>query len=180
MSANTVASYFDILEDTLVGFRLPAFSKAMKRRLVQAPRFYYFAVGIVNHLLHRSHLVRGTAEYGHALEHLVIQELKAWLAYNERDESLSYWRTHTGLEVDAVVGDVRLPIEIKSVEEVLPRHLKGLKSFAEDYPSARLMIVSLDPFNRRMGNVECIHVLDFLRLLWANQIEPQAAMDGEG
>ncbi|MDY6032676.1 MAG: AAA family ATPase [Alloprevotella sp.] len=166
VSANTVACYFDILEDTLVGFRLPAFSKVMKRRLVQAPRFYYFDVGIVNHLLHRNNLVRGTAEYGHALEHLVIQELKAWLSYTDSVEQLAFWRTYSGLEVDAIVGDARLAIEIKSVEEVLPRHLKGLKSFAEDYPSARLIIVSLDPFNRRMGNVECIHVLDFFKQLW--------------
>ena len=169
VSANTVASYFDILEDTLIGFRLPAFSKLMKRRLVQAPRFYYFDVGIVNHLLHRGNLVRGTAEYGHAFEHLVIQELKAWLTYSESVEQLTFWRTHTGLEVDAVIGDARLAIEIKSVEEVLPRHLKGLKSFAEDYPTARLIIVSLDPFNRRMGDVECIHIKDFLKQLWAGQ-----------
>lgn len=166
VSANTVASYFDILEDTLVGFRMPAFSKVMKRRLVQAPRFYFFDVGIVNHLLHRSNLERGTAEYGHAFEHLVIQELRAWLTYSESDEQLSFWRTHTGLEVDTIVGDARLAIEIKSVEEVLPRHLKGLRSFAEDYPTARQIIISLDPFNRSMGNIECIHVLDFFRLLW--------------
>ena len=169
VSANTVASYFDILEDTLVGFRLPAFTKVMKRRLVQAPRFYYFDVGIANHLLHRGNLVRGTAEYGHAFEHLVIQELKAWLTYNDSDERLTFWRTHTGLEVDAVVGEARLAIEIKSVEEVLPRHLKGLKSFAEDYPSAHLLIVSLDPFNRRIGDVECVYVLDFFKQLWAGQ-----------
>ena len=169
VSANTVANYFDILEDTLVGFRLPAFTKVMKRRLIQAPRFYYFDVGIVNHLLHRGNLVRGTSEYGHAFEHLVIQELKAWLTYNDSDERLTFWRTHTGLEVDAVVGEARLAIEIKSVEEVLPRHLKGLKSFAEDYPSAHLLIVSLDPFNRRIGDVECVYVLDFFKQLWAGQ-----------
>lgn len=167
VSANTVSGYFDILEDTLVGFRLPAFAKVMKRRLVQAARFYYFDVGIVNHLLRRGELVRGTAEYGHAFEHFVIQELRAWLIYNERGEQLTYWRTHTGVEVDAVVGDARIAIEIKSVEEVLPRHVKGLKSFAADYPSARLIIVSLDPFNRRLGDVECIYVLDFLKRLWA-------------
>lgn len=61
-----------------------------------------------------------------------------------------------------MIGDARIAIEIKSVEEVLPRPLKGLNSFAEDYPNARLIIVSLDPFNRRIGNVECIHILDFL------------------
>ena len=139
----------------------------MKRRLVQSPRFYYFDVGIVNHLLHRNNLTRGTVEYGHAFEHLVIQELKAYLTYSESNENLTFWRTHTGIEVDAVIGDAHIAIEIKSVEEVLPRHLKGLNSFAEDYPSARLIIVSLDPFNRRIGNVECIHVLDFFKQLWA-------------
>ena len=99
----------------------------------------------------------------------MIQELKAWLTYNESNEQLTFWRTHTGLEVDAVIGDARIAIEIKSVEEVLPRHLKGLNSFAEDYPAARLILVSLDPFNHRIGNVECIYVLDFLKQLWAGQ-----------
>lgn len=105
----------------------------------------------------------GTAEYGHAFEHLVIQELRAWLSYSESEEKLSYWRTYTGLEVDAVIGDARIAIEIKSVEEVMYRHLKGLKAFAEDYPDSRQLVVSLDPINRRMGNIECIYVLDFSR-----------------
>lgn len=170
VSASTVASYFDILDDTLVGFRLPAFTHAMKRRVVQAPKFYYFDVGIVNHLLHRGILLRGTAEYGHAFEHLVVQELRAWLSYTESGEQLSYWRTYTGTEVDIVIGNARVAIETKSVEEVLPRHLKGLKSFATDYPDAREIIVSLDPIGRRMGNIECIYILDFFKILWQGEI----------
>lgn len=170
VSASTVASYFDILDDTLVGFRLPAFTHATKRRVVQAPKFYYFDVGIVNHLLHRGILLRGTAEYGHAFEHLVVQELRAWLSYTESGEQLSYWRTYTGTEVDIVIGDARVAIETKSVEEVLPRHLKGLKSFATDYPDAREIIVSLDPIGRRMGNIECIYILDFFKMLWQGEI----------
>lgn len=166
VSANTVSGYFDILEDTLLGFRLPAFDRVMKRRLVQAPRFYYFDVGVANHLRHSSELVRGTVEYGHAFEHLLIQELRAWLSYTESPERLTYWRTYTGQEVDAVIGDARVAIEMKSVEEVGSRHLGGLKSFASDYPGCRLMMVSLDPINRRMGEVECVYVLDFLHMLW--------------
>ena len=77
--ATTVNSYFDILEDTLIGYRIPAYTKVMQRRLVQAPRFYYFDIGITNHLLHRKDLMRGTADYGHAFEHLVVQELVAYL-----------------------------------------------------------------------------------------------------
>lgn len=170
VSAATVASYFDILEDTLVGYRLPAFTRVMKRRLVQAPRFYYFDVGIANHLLHRKDLVRGTTGYGHAFEHLVIQELYAFLHYRHSDEKLSFWRTYTGVEVDAVIGDARVAIEIKSVEEVLPRHVKGLLSFGDDYPESRRIIVSLDPFNRSVNGVEAIYVYDFFRMLWNGEI----------
>lgn len=169
VSATTVAAYFEILEDTLIGYRIPAYTQTMKRRLVQAPRFYYFDVGVVNHLLHRKSLERGTPEYGHAFEHLVIQEIVAYLSYNHSDEKLSYWRTYSGMEVDAVIGDARIAIEIKSVDEVQTRHLKGLKAFGEDYPSCRRIIVSLDPFNRCMGDIECIYVMDFFRMMWNNK-----------
>ena len=170
VSATTVSAYFDILEDTLIGYRIPAFAKVMKRRLVQAPRFYYFDVGIANHLLHRKELVRGTTDYGHAFEHLVVQEIYAWIHYTHSEEQLSYWRTYTGLEVDVVIGDARVAIEIKSVEEVMTRHLKGLKAFGEEHPQSRCIIVSLDKFNRHIGDIECIHVLDFFKLLWSEGI----------
>ena len=166
VSATTVNSYFDILEDTLIGYRIPAFRKVMKRRLMQAPKFYYFDIGVANHLLHRKELVRGTPEYGHAFEHLVIQEIYAWLHYTHSEEELSYWRTYTGMEVDAIIGDARVAIEIKSVEEVMPKHLKGLKAFGEEHPQSRKIVVSFDKINRRVGDVESIYVMDFFKEMW--------------
>ena len=168
--ATTVSSYFDILEDTLIGYRIPAYTKVMKRRLVQAPRFYYFDVGVANFLLHRKDIVRGSADYGHAFEHLVVQELVAYLHYSHSEEKLSYWRTYTGVEVDIIVGDARIAIEIKSTEEVQNRHLKNLKVFAEEHPDSKLMVVSLDVFTRQMGNIECIYVMDFFHRLWTDGI----------
>ena len=170
VSSATVAAYFGILEDTLIGYQVPAYRKVMKRRLVQAPRFYYFDVGIANYLLHRKELTRGTPEYGHAFEHLVIQELKAYLGYAHSEDELTYWRTYTGIEVDAVIGDARVAIEIKSVEEVLSRHLKGLKAFGEEHPDCRRIIVSLDPFCRTLDGIEYIYIKDFLRMLWDGHI----------
>ena len=168
--ATTVSSYFDILEDTLIGYRIPAYTKVMKRRLVQAPRFYYFDVGVTNYLLHRKELIRGSADYGHAFEHLVVQELVAYMHYRHCEEKLSYWRTYTGVEVDIIVGDARIAIEIKSTEEVQNRHIKNLKAFAEEHPDSKLMIVSLDVFTRQMGNIECIYVMDFFHRLWTDGI----------
>ena len=166
VSATTVNAYFDILEDTLVGYRIPAFAKVMKRRLIHAPKFYFFDVGVANHLLHRKELVRGTAEYGHAFEHYVVQELVAWQHYTHCEERLSYWRTYTGIEVDIVLGDARVAIEIKATEEVQPRHLKGLKAFEDEYPNSRRIVVSLDRFSRKIGDVECLYVMDFFNMLW--------------
>ena len=169
VNASTVSSYFDILEDTLVGYRIPAYTKVVQRRLVQAPRFYFFDVGVANYLMHRSRLVRGTPEYGHAFEHLVIQELIAYMHYTHQDERISYWRTYAGTEVDVIIGDARIAIEIKSVEEVLPKHLKGLKSFGEEHPNCRRIIVSHDIIPRRIGDIDCIPVKDFFRRLWDHE-----------
>lgn len=170
VSATTVAEYFDILEDTLIGYRVPAYTRTNKRRVTKAPRFYYFDVGIVNYLLNRSDLVRGTIDYGHAFEHLVVQEIIAYLGYTHSREKISYWRTYTGVEVDVVLGDARVAIEIKSTEEVQPRHLKGLKTFGDEFPDSRRMVVSLDQFTRDMGEIECVYVLDFFNQLWAGEI----------
>ena len=167
VSANTVKQYFQILYDTLIGYEIPAYTKALQRRLIQSPRFYYFDIGIVNYLTGRTSLKPGTAEFGHAFEHLVIQEIIAWLGYFGRKEKLSYWRTYTGIEVDAVIGDARIAIEIKSANEVKPKHRKGLQEFAKDYPGARLILVSLDRLSRRSGDVECLYVMDFLRMMWS-------------
>lgn len=170
VSAQTIKGYFGILEDTLIGYMIPAYTKTMKRRLVQAPRFYFFDVGLACHLLRRHSLTRGTPEYGHAFEHFVIQELIAYIGYNHTEEKLSYWRTHTGIEVDAVIGDARIAIEIKSSEDVQKRHLKGLKSFGEDYPDSRRILVSLDRINRKEDDIELIYVYDFLSNLWNGEI----------
>ncbi|MCR4799624.1 MAG: AAA family ATPase [Bacteroidales bacterium] len=170
VSANTVKEYFQILEDTLVGYMIPAFTKKAKRKVVQSPRFYLFDVGVTNYLLGRTNLRRGTIDYGHAFEHIVIQELVAYLNYTDNPNKLSYWRTYTQVEVDVILGDAKVAIEIKSVEEVLPKHLKGLKSFADEHPDCRRIIVSLDRFNRVVDGIEHIYVYDFFKKLWSHDI----------
>ena len=70
-----------------------------------------------------------------------------------------------------MIGDARIAIEIKSVEEVMTKHLKGLKAFGEEHPQSRKIIVSLDRINRRIGDVECIYALDFFKELWSKGID---------
>ena len=170
VSAKTVKSYFQILYDTLIGYEIPAFRKEIKRKIVQAPRFYYFDVGLANYLMGRHSLKRGTDDYGHAFEHYVMQEIIAYKGYNDKRDVISYWHTYDKKEVDVIIGDAKVAIEIKSTEHVETKHKKGLKAFEEEHPECRLILVSLDTITRKSGNVELIYVLDFLRMLWNCEI----------
>ena len=170
VSAKTVKSYFQILYDTLIGYEIPAFRKEIKRKVVQAARFYYFDVGLANYLMGRHNLKRGTDDYGHAFEHYVIQEIIAYKGYNDKRDNISYWHTYDKKEVDIVIGNAKVAIEIKSTEHIETKHKKGLKAFSEEYPECRLILVSLDPITRKSGDKELIYVLDFLRMLWGGEI----------
>jgi len=166
----TVKDYFEILQDTLIGYLIPGFTATIKRRAILAPKFYFFDVGIANYLLNRKNITPGTEIFGHSFEHLIIQELIAYLGYSQSSENLTYWRTGSGYEVDAIIGNGRIAIEIKSTEEVKSRHLKGLKAFQEDFPAVRAIIVSLDKYPRVMNGVEIIPAEQFLKALWNSEI----------
>ncbi len=166
----TVKEYFEILNDTLIGYLIPGFTSTTKRRAIQAPKFYFFDVGIANYLLNRKNMHPGTEIFGHSFEHLIIQEIIAFLGYSHSEEKISYWRTSSGYEVDAIIGNGRIAIEIKSTDEVKSRHLKGLKAFKEDFPQARTIVVSLDKYSRVMNEVEIIPVEQFLKTLWNAEI----------
>lgn len=166
----TVKSYFEILQDTLIGHLIPGFTLSKKRSAMQSPKFYYYDVGITNFLLGRRKMEPGSELFGHSFEHFIIQELVAWLGYHQSDERLTYWHTASGYEVDAIIGEGRVAIEVKSCEEVKSRHLRGLKAFSEDFPDCRLIVVSFDTYRRRMNGVEIIPVKEFLADLWSGKI----------
>ncbi|MBQ3655431.1 MAG: ATP-binding protein [Bacteroidales bacterium] len=170
IDAKTVKEYFAILEETLIGFMVPAFEKTVKRRLNQAPRFYFFDVALPNYLLKRTNLQPGSEDFGHSFEHLMIQEIRAYLGYNNYENALSFWHTYSGYEVDAVLCGGKTAIEFKSSKEVQSKHLKGLKAFKEEHPEARLIIVSLDKVPRIFNEVEVLPAEVFLKKLWNKKI----------
>ena len=170
VSANTVKEYFQILEQTMIGYLISGFTATTKRRAISAPKFYYFDVGIVNYLLKRNTMTQGSDDFGHAFEHLLMQEIIAYLGYNYLDEKPTYWRTSGGYEVDCIIGNGRIAIEFKSCDEVKSRHTKGLKAFQEEYPQARLIVVSMDKYKRVMNDIEIFPATEFLSELWGKKI----------
>ncbi|MFZ4405385.1 MAG: ATP-binding protein [Pseudobdellovibrionaceae bacterium] len=89
LAPRTVAAYYSILQDTLLGYLLEPFQETKKRKAVSTPKFYYFDVGVCNFLTGRERVVPGTPEYGKSLEHFVFTELVAYKNYKGKNWSLS-------------------------------------------------------------------------------------------
>ena len=170
VSASTVKEYFQILEDTLIGRYLPSFQKRPKRRVINAPKFYFFDIGIANHLLHRGNIASGSELFGKAFEHFIYQELYAYSRYSGKAYPLSYWRTASQLEIDFVLGDHEVAIEVKATDQANHRHLKGLKAFAEEYNVKKLILISNDPLPRLVNDILILPWKIFLERLWAGEI----------
>jgi predicted AAA+ superfamily ATPase len=167
-SANSVKEYYQILVDTLLGRFLPAWTRRPKRRVIQAPKFYFADVGVVNHLARRGTLAPGSELFGKALENLLHHELCAWREYRQLDIALSFWRLASGIEVDFLLGEAEIGIEVKSTRRAADAHLAGLRALREDQPQVRrLVLVCLEQKPRRTPDgIEILPVGSFLEALW--------------
>lgn len=172
VSAPSVKEYFQILVDTLLGRFLNPYTRRAKRRSVQAPKFYFSSVGVVNVLARRGRLEPGGELYGKALENWVFHELTAWLHYSESFLELSYWRLSSGQEVDFVIGDADVALEVKAATRADHHDLKGLRQFKLEFPQVkRRILISLDPIARRTEDgVEMLPLKAFLAQLWRGEL----------
>jgi predicted AAA+ superfamily ATPase len=138
-----VDAYITILEDLLLAFRIPAFTKRAARVLSLHPKLYFFDAGVYRALRPAGPLDRPEEAWGAALEGLVAQHLRAWIDYRKQDCRLHFWRTASGNEVDFVVygKDTFMAIEVKNSSTVHPQDLRSLKAFGQDYPEAKRMLL---------------------------------------
>lgn len=176
VAANTVRGYFEILVDTLLATWVPAWTKRAKRRVIQAPRFWYFDVGLVNELTRRGPLVPGSTDFGAAFEHFMFMELRAHALHAPRDVGLpvSYWRTASGIEVDFILGNAEVAVEVKATDKPAADHLKGLRAWREEHPESRCILVCRAPRGRRTDDgIEIIPWREFLKRLWRHEIRKE-------
>lgn len=171
LSAPGVRGYFEILTDTLLGKWVPAWQKRQKRRIVAAPRFYFFDMSLVNDLTQRGRLVPGSAEFGSAFEHFIYMEIRARLAYSGARRGPSYWRTSSGLEVDFILGEAETAVEVKSSENPTSDHTKGLRAWRDDNPKSRCILVCRASRARRtQEGIDILPWRNFLDQLWGGQV----------
>ena len=170
VSAKVVRNYFQILEDTLLGFRIPPWRKVINRRLIETEKFYLFDVGVANYLARRTPKL-GTPEFGNSFEHYILMELKAYQAYRNPELDIRYWRTSTGFEVDFILGDMNAAIEVKGSQRIHSKHTRGLRALMEEHTVGRTIIVSLEQEPRKLDpSIEVLPWQVFLEVLWSGEL----------
>jgi predicted AAA+ superfamily ATPase len=139
----TVNNYLQILEDLLLAFTVPVFTRRAKRKLIAHPKFYFFDVGVYR-ILRPQGILDNTQEIeGWALEGLVAQHLRSWVLAQNLPHSLSFWRTQTKLEVDFIIYGPKgfWAIEVKRSLNLGPDDVRALSAFKEEYPEAVCLFV---------------------------------------
>lgn len=170
VSHKVIRTYFDILEDTYLGFRLAPWKKSKNRRMITTEKFYLFDVGVANYLSRRQPLI-GSPEFGKAFEHYILMELKAYQAYRNPDLPITFWRTSTGREVDFIIGEKELAIEIKGSARVHEGDFRSLQALMADGPIKKCCLVCLEKQPRTLANnIQLLPWQMFIEQLWNKMI----------
>lgn len=166
VARTTVQEYFQILKDTLLAYELPAWRKTQKRKPIQRSKYYLFDCGVTRVLQHRSLLNIKTPEFGEAFEHYIFHELQTYVDYHNILNSLHYWRSISGLEVDFILSDTTA-IEVKSSQNISRQDLKNLQALSEEKQLKNYILVCLEKTPRIMNNIKILPWNIFLEQLWA-------------
>jgi len=170
VSHKVIRTYFDILEDTYLGFRIPPWKRSVNRRMIITEKFYLFDVGVANYLSRRQPRI-GSPEFGKAFEHYILMELKAYQSYRNPDLQISFWRTSTGREVDFILGEKELAVEIKGSSRVHEGDIRSLQALIEDGPVKKCCLVCLEKQPREVTrNIEILPWPMFIERLWNGEL----------
>lgn len=174
VSRQTVQNYFEILEDTLLGFWLRPWKLKSSTRQVGHPKFYLFDSGVARALSGRLPYPPSPEENGPLMETWILNEVRAYLAYRQLRYPIYYWRTHDGSEVDLFMEtrDGFVAVEIKSSarwDNRFNRSLKSLKGFMENRP-LRCFGVFLGERAAHWDDIEVLPARQFLDRLWSDQL----------
>jgi len=174
ISRHTVQSHFEILNDTLIGFWLPAWKHKPGTKRVQQSKFFFFDCGVVRALSGRLPYPPTQEELGPLLETFVLHELRAYLSYTGRHYALRFWRTYDGTEVDVLCETVDgfVAIEIKAGTRWEKRFNRGLHRVQNELGAdhTRCYGLYLGERTALWDDVRVMPVPYFLQQLWNGEV----------
>ena len=166
VSVKTLQSYYEILEDTLLGFRLEPWRRSARKRFVGHPKFYFFDNGVTNAINRVLGAEPTPLLSGRLFEQWIVQETYRMIHYRASEASLYFWRTHQGAEVDLLIekhGRLTAAVEIKYSSNIAGAHLSGLRSFQTDHSGVPGFVVSLVDHPYEREGVRVLPWADYLK-----------------
>ncbi len=163
----TIQSYFQILEDTLVGYIIPAYTRSVRKSVKLQPKFYLFDLGIKRALSQslKSELVPGTPPYGDAFEHFMVLEIIRLNEYFRQEFQISHYQTTAGGEIDLILSRNKqvIALEIKSASRTHLADVTKLERVATPLKPTEIYYVSQDPVTSKQSKVRCVHWQTFFK-----------------
>lgn len=173
VNARSVQGFYDILEDTLIGFRLPGFDTSVRKQLSTSPKFYFFDNGVTNAINHLLQETLSPVVAGKLFEQWLMNEIRAYLVYRESDTKMYYWRTNNEAEIDLILAKHKQPevaIEFKYKKIVGPRDLRAFHGFSTEYSQTQKIVVSLADIPYSQRNILILPWREFLEKLWSGEL----------
>lgn len=164
----SVQSYYEVLEDTLVGFRLQPWRKSLRKRLALHPKFYFFDLGVINAVNKQLTGALSRDVQGKLFEHFIVLEIYRQIHYRQSEANMYCWRTNHGAEVDLLIekhGTIRGAFEIKLSSSIAGAHLSGLRAFRDEYPKVRGEVICTTQHGYEIDRVKITPWFKFLERL---------------
>lgn len=147
VAASTIANYFQLLEDCLIVERIdPIIKSASKRRLIRAPKYLFFDLGVRRAVANEGRRLSDQT-MGSLFEHFVGNELLNQAALASPQIKLRYWKDAAGPEVDYVLDCAQhyIPIEVKWTDKPRKHDARHLLKMQEEYGLSQGYIVCRTP-----------------------------------
>lgn len=167
-TSKNIERYFSILNDTLLGFFLEPYSKSVRARQKQSPKFYFFDTGVVRSISNEINqkLLPKTFAYGKLFEQFIICEFFRINDYLEKNWKFSYIRTGSGVEIDLIIEKTKteiILIEIKSTETIIDDHLSTLTTLGSDFKNSKKYILCQEKNSKQINNVRIMNWMDGIK-----------------
>lgn len=167
----TIQNYYQILEDTMMGFFLEPFHSSVRKVLSQKPKFYFFDIGVQRAIagLLEQKPVEGSSYFGELFESFFILECLRLNDYLRKDYQFYFLKTKDDVEIDLIVKRPNKPfalVEVKSAKEVREDHLRHFRKLGKDFKNAECFCACREKLPRRVDNVLVAPWEEILRIIF--------------
>ena len=150
----TVNNYLDVMQKCFHIALVKPFFKNLRKELVKMPKVYFLDTGMRNCLLENFQSANIRTDKGELWENMVFRQL----IEKYPNDSIHYWRTSSGQEVDFVLPGITNPKAIEAKFDKALIKKSKYRKFEETYPGIPLEFAWMVPFNEDFFRLEAKNV----------------------